>query len=328
ALAIEELYADRLPELYETLAHHFERAEEWERAVDYHERAAHKAADSFANRAVIDHCRRALAIAERLGDRVPDDRRRALEERLGAACFYTSQFALSADSFERAARLSAEPAAQALNLSNAGLSAFWSRASPRTNATTDAAVTLARRHGLPGIEVLAGAIRSWQIGVCDGNLTGWASTLAELDRGGEAAGNEAALAMVRFMLAMHAEWTGEYRKAIAFSEQGVAAGLRLRLPPLVVWPEWVLGKAYCCLGDYGRAVARLTEATEMCQRIGDRVWTSRLQNTLGWCYAEIGSFARAREHNERAAALAHAAEDPEIIANSEINLAGNWVALG
>ncbi|HSV08510.1 MAG TPA: sigma 54-interacting transcriptional regulator [Candidatus Binatus sp.] len=328
ALAIEELYADRLPELYETLAHHFERAEEWEPALDYHERAARKAADSFANRAVIDHCHRALAIAERLGERVPDERRRALEEHLGAACFYTSQFSLSADSFERAAGLSSEPAAQSLNLSNAGLSAFWSHAYARANAATDAAASLAQRHGLPAIEVLAGAIRSWQLGVCDGNLTAWASALAELDRGSETAGDDAALAMVRFLLAMHAEWTGEYRKAIAFSEQCVAAGRRLRLPHLVVWPEWFLGKAYCCLGDYGRAVARLTEATEVCERIGDRVWTSRLLNTLGWCFAEIGSVVRAREHNERAAALAHAAEDPEIIANSEINLAANWVALG
>ena len=46
-LAIEELYADRLAELYETLAHHFGRAEEWERALDYHERAAEKAADEL-----------------------------------------------------------------------------------------------------------------------------------------------------------------------------------------------------------------------------------------------------------------------------------------
>jgi predicted ATPase len=50
-LAIEELYADRLAELYETLAHHFERAEEWARALEYHERAADKAAGNFANRA-------------------------------------------------------------------------------------------------------------------------------------------------------------------------------------------------------------------------------------------------------------------------------------
>ena len=42
-LAIEELYADRLAEHYEMLAHHFSRAEDWERALDYLLKAAEKA---------------------------------------------------------------------------------------------------------------------------------------------------------------------------------------------------------------------------------------------------------------------------------------------
>jgi len=134
--------------------------------------------------------------------------------------------------------------------------------------------------------------------------------------------------MARFNLAQAAEWTGDYRHAVALSEQVVATGRRLRLPHLVAWPKWFLGKAFCCLGDYGRAIAELAEAAELCDRIGDRAWTSRLLNTLGWCYGEIGSAARARMHNERATAVAHAIGDPEIITNSEINLVGNAIALG
>jgi hypothetical protein len=34
--------------------------------------------------------------------------------------------------------------------------------------------------------------------------------------------------------------------------------------------------------------------------IGDRAWKTRLLNTLGWCFAEIGSFDRARATNESA----------------------------
>jgi hypothetical protein len=41
--AIEELYDDRLAEHYETLAHHFARAEDLPRAFEYHTRAATKA---------------------------------------------------------------------------------------------------------------------------------------------------------------------------------------------------------------------------------------------------------------------------------------------
>src|SRR5262249_2572726 len=91
-VAIEELYADRLAEHYETLALHFGRAEDWERALDYHERSADKAAQAYANRAVVEHCEEALAVAERLGERVPAERRRRLHERLGRAHFYLNEF--------------------------------------------------------------------------------------------------------------------------------------------------------------------------------------------------------------------------------------------
>src|SRR5262249_24055453 len=124
-LAIEELYADRLAEFYETLAHHFGRAEEWERALHYHERAVTKAADGFANRAVIAHCRQALAIADRLAPPVPDDRRRVLEERLALACFYVGEFESSGDAYVRAAERSAVLEVRAVNLGLASLSLFW-----------------------------------------------------------------------------------------------------------------------------------------------------------------------------------------------------------
>ena len=66
----------------------------------------------------------------------------------------------------------------------------------------------------------------------------------------------------------------------------------------------------------------------MCDRIGDRAWKSRLLNTLGWCFAEIGNHGRAREYNHRALALAREIGDPEIVSNSEINLSLDHLALG
>jgi len=327
-LAVEELYADRLAELYETLAHHFERGEDWQRALDYHERAAAKAAETFANRAVIAHCRAALAIAERLGAALPDARRRGLEEMLGFACFFASEFQASGDAFRQASELSTEPAPRARSLARAGLSYFWAHGYPASEEALEAGLAIARRAGLAGEESLALNVRGWHVGILEGDLERWVRILDEGERLARSAGDEEAVAMARFNLAQAAEWTGDYRHAVALSEQVVATGRRLRMPHLVAWPKWFLGKALCCLGDYGRAVAELGEAAELCDRIGDRAWTSRLLNTLGWCYGEIGSPERARAHNERAAALGHALGDPEIITNSEINLVGNWMALG
>ncbi|MBI3029847.1 MAG: AAA family ATPase [Candidatus Rokubacteria bacterium] len=62
-LAIEELYADRLIEHYEVLAHHFSKAEDWSKALEYLIKAGDKAAAAFANREAIGLYEQALALA-------------------------------------------------------------------------------------------------------------------------------------------------------------------------------------------------------------------------------------------------------------------------
>src|SRR5207244_7801955 len=69
--AIEELYADRLAEHYEMLAHHFTQAEDWQRALDYLLKAAEKATRAFGLRQALELYGDALAVEARLGDRAP-----------------------------------------------------------------------------------------------------------------------------------------------------------------------------------------------------------------------------------------------------------------
>lgn len=327
-LAIEELYADRLGEFCETLAHHFGRAEEWERAFAYHARAADKAAESFANRSVIAHCREALAIADRLSPTVALERRRDLEEQLGLALFYVSEFSASGEAFGCAAEHSEAPVRRATNLAHAAVSHEWGHDYDAAQASIACLRTLAADDGLPLAAALATSVHAFDLTVRGGDVARQRQLVEDVIRTAGASMDEATMATMRFYLAQNAEWTGDYRQAVALSEQVIVAGRRLRLAHLVVWPGWFLGKAACCLGDYGRALAQLREAYDLCDRIGDRAWKSRLLNTIGWCLAEIGAHDRARDANERAAAIAREIGDPEIVSNSEINLATNHLALG
>ena len=70
ALAIEELYADRLAEHYEVLAHHFSKAEDWARALEYLLKAGDKSMKSFSNREAISLYAQALEVAKNLRDAV------------------------------------------------------------------------------------------------------------------------------------------------------------------------------------------------------------------------------------------------------------------
>jgi tetratricopeptide (TPR) repeat protein len=326
--AIEELYADRLAEHYETLALHFGRGEDWARAVVYLERSADKAAETHANRAVVEHCRQALAIGTRSGAQLDDDTQRRLNERLGRARFYLSEFVASGRAYEDAAGCCHDAEPTALYLATAAFSYFWGHDYRASLRCIDAALALARRHESAAGEAMALNVQAFYRGVHDADLHAY-------ERGSHDAlalcarhPNESVEAFARFQLAQIAEWTGTYQRAIELAEQVILLGRKLRLSELIVFPAWFAGKARCCLGDFGGALRQLEEAYQLCDRIGDRAWKSRLLNTMGWCFAEIGSAERAQQCNEHAAALARELGDPEILANADVNLAINALALG
>ncbi len=326
--AIEELYADRLAEHYETLALHFGRGEDWQRAFDYHARAAEKALAAFAGQAVVFHCREALAIAPRLGTAAPAERRQALEEMLGAASFCTSRFVESGEAYARAAALAVDHSARATNLARAGESLIWGNRYDDAARTLEESVAIARRHGLRGAEALALAEQAFHGVVTTGDVPRFAPVLEASIQAATEAGSEEALAAARIYLAETLEWRGFYRDAISVCEAVAAAGRRLHMAHLVVFSEWFLAKASCCLGDYGRALALLRDGNDLCERLGDRAWRSRLLNTTGWVLAEVGADAASKASNESATRLALELGDSEIIANSQINLALNHIAMG
>jgi hypothetical protein len=146
-IAIEELYADRLSEHYEALAHHFSRAEDWPRALRYHHLAATKAAESYANRAVVEHFRAALAVLDRLGDDAPPTVRHELEESLAMASFVLSEFRDAAAAFERTASSSPDEGSAGADLCYAALAHFWAHQYDDLERTAAAALRIGERTG-------------------------------------------------------------------------------------------------------------------------------------------------------------------------------------
>ena len=246
-----------------------------------------------------------------------------LSRRLGHACFYLSDFAASADAFERAAALSADPESASLLLSAAAFSHLWAHQYERCQQCTEEATTLARGRGYPPGEARALVVHGIHRGVHDADVDEYERCIR---RGLEICArhpHEEVESFVRFHATLLAEWTGAYEETVRMAERAIYLGRKLRRPETIIFPTWFLGKARCCLGDYGGAIALLEEANALCERIGDRALRSRLLNTLGWCFAEIGDAERALGYNERAAVLAREIGDPEILSNAAINLANN-----
>jgi tetratricopeptide (TPR) repeat protein len=332
-VAIEELYRDRLAEHFDALAFHFAQGEDWERALEYHERASEKAADAFANHSAAEHCRRALAIAERLGDAIPTERRRLLEERLGQACWCLSQFSASGEAYLRAADLTEEPALRAASLGHGAYSLIWAHDYERARATTNEALTLARASRSTAAEAMAVTCR-WEQSTVEGE-TDCDEVVNEAMRLADRSGDPEATCFALVHGSQRAEWQGEYRTAIPLAERALAIARSEGMTHLAPYPQWLLGLALCCVGEYGRSLAVLREGLELCDRVGDRAFKTRLLNSLGWCCSEFGSHERASHYNRESTVLAGEMVElglvpgaPELYANASINLAGNRIALG
>jgi predicted ATPase len=100
AVAIEELYAERLPESYEMLAYHYERGEVWEKALEYLVKAGQKAQQAYANQEALDHYSRGLAMCERLREAVEPATRMLIYAGKGAVHFLLSEFRASIEAHQ------------------------------------------------------------------------------------------------------------------------------------------------------------------------------------------------------------------------------------
>jgi hypothetical protein len=97
--ALEDLYADRLSDKFETLAFHAERAEDLPAAVDYLIKSGDKAMSAFATAPAIGFYNRALAAAEKAGRPLGPHQAAALHHSRGQALLVSDAWLEGAESF-------------------------------------------------------------------------------------------------------------------------------------------------------------------------------------------------------------------------------------
>jgi DNA-binding NarL/FixJ family response regulator/class 3 adenylate cyclase/tetratricopeptide (TPR) repeat protein len=78
---IEQLYADRLEDFYETLAHHYQNSQNWDKAYRYLKLSGDKATRSCADREALQHYRKAIDVLNKQ-DESRDRQAQELEVRL------------------------------------------------------------------------------------------------------------------------------------------------------------------------------------------------------------------------------------------------------
>jgi class 3 adenylate cyclase/tetratricopeptide (TPR) repeat protein len=333
AASMEEIYAGRLPEHYEMLAHHYFEAEEWEKALDFCEKAADKALAVYAVQTTVNFCSKALMACERGAG---DLRRRAVlyQKRAGAA-FPLRRFVDLLEDTERWRAAAAEigdPFLEGQALVNRGMCEHWHQTFEGPLPSLEAALKLARENELDAVRLNANIyliLAYYDLHRMDDAHQALREAV-EVEKRVE---GPDALTM-RMWLGMNGgfflTWIGRFDDAIAHIDRYNQPVETLPNPLLGLYLHFIQALALGGRGEYERALAMLLEVVARCERLGEHFYQARMMNSIGWIYGELQDFDRAVEWNTRSAnaARGYSPPGPDVLGNALANLADNFIALG
>ena len=328
AMAIEELYPDRLVEHHETLAHHYSLAEEWEKALDYLVKAGDKAVSSFASLEARRYYTQAIDVIETLGRTNTSQTAELLEKRGFAASSLGDLDSAIAD-FDTAARIGRQIGNRRMIITNlvnrGGWGEFFAHDLEKAVETLREALALCG----PGDEDLRFAVVSmlFSAHVNFGELTAGRALLPQIEALRPYATPLYLGWHVMYEQAM-SNWDGRYDASYEAADRYRTLGVGNKTVDLFV--EWFSGVSLGGGGHYQQALDHLAEVLADTERVGDPFCQTRSLNTIGWIYGELQNLDKAIDWNTRCLEVASGASfpDPEIEANAKLNLADALIALG
>lgn len=324
AVAIEDVYADRIAEHVESLAHHWFVAEEWIRALHYLDLAGQRAAAAFANDAAIGFYRRARDLAVELGD---FERAVDLGMRLGDVHLTTSDLTgadLAFDELAGIARRAGDDDALAWALAMRGEARCYlhdvelGEVLLREAAGLETAALGARQYAMAFLNTV---LHIYGMHAESAALRPLTDEL--LDHG---VSDERAIAGVKSVLMLKPRWEGEYARCLEALEQPAETNDMLLKQALGWEGGMVLGE----VGRYDQALESLAHVIEMGDRIGELMMRVRAMNTVGWLRGDLGDHDGSVEWNERCLAFLREIDlpDEEVESNARLNLAESFMGIG
>jgi class 3 adenylate cyclase/tetratricopeptide (TPR) repeat protein len=289
-LEIEEVYAERIAEHYEVLAHHFSRAETWDKALHYLLKAAEKTAAAFGIREALALYEEALAVARHLGERVPPETLLTVHRMRSDLFFGVGEYPAAraaAEELRALARRVGDRRSEATALIQSANAAQWME-------DFDAALV----HAQEAVEVseasgdqfgLAGAlsVRAFVLEL-QGNAE---KAVPEIERAvaiSRSIGNLGLQGEIAFLGTLPPIWQGRYRDALAVAREGVQIGREHRLLVPLIRCLWSEGVARAGVGEFEAALHALEEGLGLAERIADERLVSRFLNTAAWLRIDCG----------------------------------------
>ncbi len=301
--AAERLYADRLSEHVERLAHHALRGHLWDQAVRYGRQAGTRALDRSAAREALAHFEQARAALREL----PESQERT--EQLIDLCFEQRNALVPLGEFARLGEVLNEARALAEGLGDQrrlgwalGYLAFlYSLLGEHARAidAADGARAVAEAVGDLGLRVVADfylGIALWLAGDLRRAADALRAAIALVK--GAPLGERFGLAglpavLPRWILAVVLAELGEFAVALAAGEEGLRIAQAAGHPYSEVWARTGLGYAHVRHGDFAAATRVLEQGLALCRGMEIRFALPYVAGFLGSAYLWSGRAADA-----------------------------------
>ena len=329
AMAIEELYTDRLPDQYEALAHHYEAGETWDKALDYLEKAGDKAVKAYSNQAAIDFFGRALNACDRTGDEV-GDRFCVIAEKRAWVYFGIADYVAAEENTDRIIDIATALNNQELEaraLAMRGFFEYFHHDFEIAEISLLGALKLGAALGLEDVQYMARtSLYNFYLVTNDhGKARQQEESIKKFPK---AHRDPLTVSHWLFFAALDENWKGRYPAAAKHASEW------RELPPetpqiMVLHVRWSEALVKAGAGNYREAIELLHGIATECERMGEIAVRARALNTLGWIHGDLQDHAQSIEYNHRGVEVALLeGDEPEKLCNARLNWADALINLG
>jgi class 3 adenylate cyclase/tetratricopeptide (TPR) repeat protein len=324
--AIEELYADRLSEQFEMLAHHYDEGELRDEALIYLVKAGDKAAAAYANQDALDYYGRALGVCESPGSSALETIAQVARRR-GVVNLSIADFEAAIADFTRVrdtARTLKDERLESMALFLRSLAEFEDHDPAATEESLRTALAIAGEQ-FADIRFVASSMLALALKTYNRHAEAKVA-YEEAKKLAPKIDDPAKQLWWRVVGPLSLNWEGRFDEALAIhwrydEDDAYTDDLHV---------SWNKGLALGGKGKYQQALDLLKPLLASCERIGEIYVRVRVLNTVGWIYGELQDHRQAMAWNKRGVQEAQEVgfSDPEVESNARLNLADNLMALG
>ena len=328
AHALERLAGHQIDEQAPILAHHYERAGQYEAAFRYLVQAGDKARATYASREALEYYNHALELCHQQNmELMSDDTLTDLLDRRVQTYLTLSDFEAAIGGLGQLLEKHRESGNQSREgeaLYQLGIAHYWAHRLPKAANYLDQALQLAESIHYSELHTKSLRLRDI-LNSTQGNMDQLAVSNLEV------AVNDShnAPAEEHWGGAMLAHLRSDFKAALYHAQACLELGESLSNTFLMLGGYFILGMSHASLGEYQLALERLLHALELSETTGDRFWRARLLNTTGWVYRELFQLEKAIEYDLASLELARAGEPrlTEAEGNALANLATDYLLL-